>query len=439
MKITINSTDGLGDFVLRIPFFEALLDAGHALQIFMRPPAFELARALLPTARIENVNEDPCARLVRFRRNPFKAEIRKIAEFAPDLLVIAMFQQSFFDEVCLSKLPRSLKVAGFRCSDSFWSTQSNTPSEAIAEGFSIWADVKTDFPELEKNRLLASAILGFPLPNRPARITPPPKAIDDARATLRQRKISEGEYWVVCVGARPGLEMKDWGEENWAKALCQIAPEAKAPLLFLGNETEASSIEQIQAALPTDCVYFNLAKNPPPILTTLGIIALSAGFIGRDSGPMHLAAALLRPVLAIFSGTHWGRFIPESSGAIIISQKVPCQGCLGYCHLPEPFCVRRVTVEQFLEGWQLLRSQSVQTTRVIEIPMHEELRREIAYSAHLRFPRLAHEARRQVFEAGRSINLLDSAGIGIRLLARRNYRKRFSQRVHKMVGESKKE
>jgi hypothetical protein len=71
--------------------------------------------------------------------------------------------------------------------------------------------------------------------------------------------------------------------------------------------------------------------------------------------------------------------------------------------------------------------------------MHEELRREIISSAHLRFPRLAHEARRQVFEAGRSLNLLDSAGIGMRLLARRNYRKRFSRRVQKMVGESKKQ
>ncbi len=71
MKITISSPDGLGDFVLRIPFFEALREAGHDLQIFMRPPAFELARALLPTARVEAISEDPYARLVRFRRNPF--------------------------------------------------------------------------------------------------------------------------------------------------------------------------------------------------------------------------------------------------------------------------------------------------------------------------------------------------------------------------------
>src|SRR4030095_17176714 len=63
MKISISSPDGLGDFVLRIPFFEALCDAGHDLQIFMRPPAFELATALLPNVRVEMLGEDPYTRL----------------------------------------------------------------------------------------------------------------------------------------------------------------------------------------------------------------------------------------------------------------------------------------------------------------------------------------------------------------------------------------
>ena len=96
MKITISSPDGLGDFVLRMPFFEALRDAGHDLQIFMRPPAFDLARAVLPAARIEKISEDPYARLVRFRRNPFAAELKKIPAFAPDLFVVAPFSTQLF-------------------------------------------------------------------------------------------------------------------------------------------------------------------------------------------------------------------------------------------------------------------------------------------------------------------------------------------------------
>jgi hypothetical protein len=141
---------------------------------------------------------------------------------------------------------------------------------------------------------------------------------------------------------------------------------------------------------------------------------------------MHLAAACARPILALFSGCMWGRFFPETQGSVIVSRGVPCQGCLGYCHLPEPFCVRRVTVEQFLEGWRLLQTGDLQSTHILEVPMDDDLRNEITATAHLRFPELAHEARRRVFETGRAINLLDSAGIATRSIARRGYRTRFS-------------
>jgi ADP-heptose:LPS heptosyltransferase len=427
MKISVSSPDGLGDFVLRIPFFEALSQAGHELQVFMRPPAFELATALLPQVRVEMIGDDPYARLVRFRRNPFRSELRKISAFGPDLLVIALFQHSFFDEICISKLPRNLKVAGFRCMERFWGTQANTAPQEVADCLTIWAEVKTSWPEVEKNRLLASAILGSPVPPKPAKISPPASALSAARGVLQAHGLEEGKYWVVCAGSRPGLEVKDWGERNWASALSRIAVETEGAFAFLGNEAEAASIDRIRAALPESCLHFNLARHPPPILTTLGIIALSAGFVGRDSGPMHLAAACARPFVAISSGWLWGRFFPETQGSVIVSRSVPCQGCLGYCHLPEPFCVRRVSVEQFLEGWRLLQSGDLHSTTILEIPLDAALRDEIAATAHLRFPELAHEARRRIFESGRAINLLDSAGMGTRLIARRGYRRRFSR------------
>jgi ADP-heptose:LPS heptosyltransferase len=426
MRITISSPDGMGDFVLRLPLFEALSEAGHDLQIFMRPPALELAAALVPAARIEKIREDPYARLVRFRRNPFTSELKRIAAFAPDLFVIGLFQHSFFEEICLSKLPKRLRVAGFRSADAFWGTLANTAPEELARRFAMWVEVGAGIPEQEKNRLLASAILRTPVPKRRIKIAPPQAAIDDARSILGRLSIGEGEYWVVCAGSRPGLEIKDWGEANWIAALSQIASETKAPFLFLGNEAEAPSIERIRSGLPKDSRHFNLAANPPSILAALGIIGLSAGFVGRDSGPMHLAAASQRPILAISSGWHWGRFFPETDGAVIVSREVPCQGCLGYCHLPEPLCVRRVTVQQFLDGWKLLRSSQVHETRIVEIPMDADLSQEIVESAHLRFPSLAHEARRQIFESGRAVSLLDSAGFAMRALARRNYRKKFS-------------
>jgi hypothetical protein len=66
MKITIGSVDGLGDFVLRLPLVEALIAAGHPLQLVMRPPAADLARELFPETEV-----------LVLERDPFRAETKK--------------------------------------------------------------------------------------------------------------------------------------------------------------------------------------------------------------------------------------------------------------------------------------------------------------------------------------------------------------------------
>ena len=426
MRITISSPDGLGDFVLRMPLFEALCDAGHDLQIFMRPPALELAAAVLPAARIEKISEDPYARLVRFRRNPFDRRGGKIGTFAPDLFVIAPFQHSFFDEICLSKLPKRLRVIGFRSADAFWGTLANTAPQELANRFAMWVEVKADIPELEKNRLLACAILGSG------------RSKQARRESLRHRKrstmpdrffgntiLAKAEYWVVCAGSRPGLEIKDWGEANWIAALSQIASETQAPFLFLGNEAEAPSIERIRSGLPRVLQHFNLRQDPPSIAGHLRNHCAVGRLCGTRLGP-HAPGGRLRSArfLAISSGWLWGRFFPETRR---------CRHCLAGGALPGmpwllPFgraALRSARHRAAIPGRDGNSSEArVHETRIVEIPMDANLRKEIVETAHRRFPRLAHDAQRQVFESGRAVNLLDSAGLGLRALARRNYRRK---------------
>ena len=370
MRITISSPDGLGDFVLRMPLFEALCDAGHDLQIFMRPPALELAAAVLPAARIEKISEDPYARLVRFRRNPFDLDVKKIATFAPDLFVIALFQHSFFDEICLSKLPKRLRVAGFRSADAFWSTQANIAPQELANRFDTWVEVKTDIPELEKNRLLACAILGSGVPSRPARISPPPTAINDARSTLRQYNIGENEYWVVCAGSRPGLEIKDWGEANWIAALSQIASETQAPFLFLGNEAEAPSIERIRSGLPKEFSHFNLAKSPPSYSGHLGNYC-SLGRLSSDA--IRVPCTWRPPARGRFSRCPAAGF----GAAFSLRQTVPLLSrgrCLARDALAIAICPNHSVFDALpcsnsSTGGNSSKARRCSATRIVEVPM----------------------------------------------------------------------
>ena len=94
---------------------------------------------------------------------------------------------------------------------------------------------RPNLPESEKNRLLASAILGSPVPSKPARISR-----RRTRLTRRARSFGNMESTKANIGSsapvrRPGLEIKDWGEANWIAALARLRRKPRFRLSFLAT------------------------------------------------------------------------------------------------------------------------------------------------------------------------------------------------------------
>jgi len=350
MKITISSPDGLGDFILRMPMFRALREAGHELQLFMRRPAINLAAAVLPGVELREVGADPYHQGTRKKKNPFRGEHKAIRGFGPDVYVASLFALSFFDEVWFEVDRWRVPVAGFSTGDTFWPSGTLSDPRSLAANFSTRVDVPVAMPELEKNRLLGSAILGVDLPRIPPRLEPGAEALESARTILRAHGLAEGAYWIACVGTRSGLAMKDWGEENWREFLAGAIPADGRPIVFLGNPKEWESIERIRSGSYRSV---NLAGDPPPLATSHALAALSCGYVGRDSGVMHLASASERRVMAAFSGGHWARFLP-SPPAVVVTQAMSCRGCDFHCPYERPHCVTAITQETMREGWSRL-------------------------------------------------------------------------------------
>ena len=75
-------------------------------------------------------------------------------------------------------------------------------------------------------------------------------------------------------------------------------------------------------------------------------------FIGHDSGPMHLAAALGTPCVAIFSARNKpGVWFPRGDGHKIIYHQTECYGCgLTVCEKYGAKCIGSVTVEEVEAG-----------------------------------------------------------------------------------------
>ena len=68
--------------------------------------------------------------------------------------------------------------------------------------------------------------------------------------------------------------------------------------------------------------------------------------VTNDSGPMHLAAALGVPVVAVFGPTDWRETHPVGDGHRLVREPVHCAPCgLRECPIDHR-CMRRVTVDR---------------------------------------------------------------------------------------------
>lgn len=335
---------------MRMPMAQALLSEGHQIQLLMRPPAADLARDLFPEAEVHVIGRDPYHPETKKERDPFRPEFRAIRDFAPDLYVAGASQLSFFDEEVIKLAGESLSMAGFEAEEGKWFSDTITDPSELAARFALKVRVPIGMPEGEKYQRMAESLLGRQVTPEPPR--PPTKAaLEKATVLMQKHGLEVEKFLVLCVGNRPGLVMKDWGEGNWTSLLGRVAKEDERTLLFLGNPKESASIERIRSVLPAYSRHLSLAQETPSIAVSYALVSLGGGYLGRDSGVMHMAAATGRPLLALFGGGHWPRFLPQAAKGVVMNRATPCRGCNFICPFPAPYCITSISVEEVHEAW----------------------------------------------------------------------------------------
>jgi heptosyltransferase-3 len=85
-----------------------------------------------------------------------------------------------------------------------------------------------------------------------------------------------------------------------------------------------------------------------PLLAAL--LKESRVYVGHDTGAMHIAGAVGRPVVGIFGGGHWPRFRPSARQAISVVQPLPCFGCNWDCHFGDGPCVKTIPATDVIDA-----------------------------------------------------------------------------------------
>jgi heptosyltransferase-2 len=180
----------------------------------------------------------------------------------------------------------------------------------------------------------------------------------------------------ALVAIHPGASKapRAWHPERFSALADRLVEAAGASIVLLGAATDRPLLERIAAGMSRQRAFI-----PPPqsIGTTAAILERCRLFVGNDSGPMHLAAAVGTPVVGIFGPGDPRRTAPVSTAPVaIVGRDYPCAPCRQdfFRECPpspagKPFCLEEIAVDDVAAAaLRLLRGVAQQQDGRAAIP-----------------------------------------------------------------------
>jgi lipopolysaccharide heptosyltransferase II len=175
------------------------------------------------------------------------------------------------------------------------------------------------------------------LPERPA-----------VAAALREKWDPGGARWIaVLPGAR--WENKRWPIGHFVEAVRLCAanlPDAR--FAILGSVSERALGEELARAAPKRCLNLAGGASLQEMIEWLRLCEVT---LSNDTGPMHVAAALGKPVVALFGPTEPRRTGPYGQIGQALQYHAPCAPCMkSYCRVDDKLvCLHRITPQAVAE------------------------------------------------------------------------------------------
>ncbi len=147
---------------------------------------------------------------------------------------------------------------------------------------------------------------------------------------------------------------KRWPPERFAAiAESLIARDFQAVMTGAPTDEQKNQLAEVQAA----------TKHRLASLSSLSIgelVAVIAGaklFVGNDSGPAHIAAAVKTPLVVLFGPASSVRWSPWRAPSVFVHNFFPCNPCSMYtCEaFGQPECIRSITVDQVMKAIDQLK------------------------------------------------------------------------------------
>jgi 3-deoxy-D-manno-octulosonic-acid transferase/heptosyltransferase-1 len=171
----------------------------------------------------------------------------------------------------------------------------------------------------------------------------PPDSLKGAETLLGQKVLESRPLVVLHPVAK--WETKQWPAEKFARLISALA-RRKATVVITGSPQDEGPVTEILHRMDDSGKVLNLAGKTD-LMELAGIFSLSDLVLSTDTGPMHLAAAVKAPLIALFGPTAPWRTGPYGNNPRIIRKGLPCSPCFKKkCQTME--CMNSISVEEVL-------------------------------------------------------------------------------------------
>ena len=177
---------------------------------------------------------------------------------------------------------------------------------------------------------------------------------DQVDRLLSRSGVAPGTSWVAMnVSAR--WPTKRWPAESFAEVADRLQQEGYGSVVLIGGPNERAEVATVTGQMKTPAIDLTGA-------TTVGLLPAllrkASLLITNDSGPMHIAAVVGTPVVALFGPTSALLTGPYGAGHSVLTGNVSCRPCFSRtCSNVLPLeCLRAVSPEQVLTAARAQRS-----------------------------------------------------------------------------------
>jgi ADP-heptose:LPS heptosyltransferase len=169
----------------------------------------------------------------------------------------------------------------------------------------------------------------------------PGEAEGEAEAFFQGLRLSTD---TALVGLIPGAShpARCWPPEHLARTALTLLENRSCHFFIFGSAGEAPLGEALSRQMPDSSITSLLGKTTPAFLAAL--LKRLDLLITNDTGPMHLAAAVGTPTVALFlASARVHDTGPVGKGHVVLEPRLDCHPCLTPC--PQPRCHQTITPE----------------------------------------------------------------------------------------------